>query len=155
MGEIIPRPFKEDLRVGMLKVHTNMYAEQFRFYQGWDGLVIEGLGIAGNVPINEIDESTKEHTNIYHTIQELIKKGAIVAVTSQAINGGINMNVYSTGRKMQQAGMIGNYCDMTPETAFIKLAWLLSNYQKEEVPELFGLNLVGEISARPEQVDIH
>ena len=152
--ELIPRPFKEDLKVGMLKVHTNMYAEQFKFYQGWDGLVVEGLGIAGNVPINEIDDYTKEHTKIYQTIQELTKKGTIVAATSQTIYGGINMNVYSTGRKMQQAGMLGNYCDMTPETAFVKLAWLLSNYAKEEVPELFIMNLVGEISPRLENTEV-
>jgi len=151
--EVKARFMKEDIEVGILKVHPNMSAEQFAFYHGWDGLIIEGLGIAGHVPINEIDEFTKEHAKIYGTIKDLVQKGVIVAATTQTIYGGINMNVYSTGRKMQDAGIIGNYLDMTPETAFIKLAWLISNYPKEEVPELFCTNLVGEISSRLEVVE--
>lgn len=148
VSDVKPKLFKTDIKIGMLKVHTNMYAEQFVFYKGWDGLVVEGLGIAGNVPINEIDEFTKEHTAILKTITKLTASGTVVAVAPQTIFGRIDMNVYSTGRKMQEAGMIGNYCDMTPETAFIKLAWLLSNYPREKVKELFVQNLRGEISER-------
>ncbi len=133
------------IKVAMLKVHTNMRAEQFLFYENYDGLIIEGLGIAGNVPINEIDENTKENTKIKKALEKIIKKGVVVAATTQTIYGGVNMNVYSTGRIMQEMGIIGNHCDMTPETAFIKLAWLLSNHPKQ-VKDLFGKNLRGEIS---------
>jgi len=58
------------------------------------------------------------------------------------------MNVYSTARDLSAAGVVGNLSDMTPETTFIKLAWLLSNYKKEEVAELITKNLRGEIKAR-------
>ncbi len=61
------------------------------------------------------------------------------------------MNIYSPGRKLLDIGMLGNYLDMTPETAFIKLAWLLSNYPKNKVRELYSTNLVGEISKRLEK----
>ena len=61
------------------------------------------------------------------------------------------MNVYTPGRQLIEAGVIGNYTDMTPETAFVKLAWLLSNYKKEQVKELFSKNLRGEISDRSEK----
>ncbi|MDO8660426.1 MAG: Glu-tRNA(Gln) amidotransferase subunit GatD, partial [Candidatus Woesearchaeota archaeon] len=144
------RPFKEDLKVGILKMHTNMYASQYLLYKGWDGLVLEGSGMAGNIPINEIDEYTKEHTVIFNTVKELIKTGTVVLTTTQTLYGALNMNVYTTGRKMQDAGILGNFCDMIPEVAFIKLAWLLSNYPKEEVKELLCMNLVGEISSRIE-----
>ena len=60
------------------------------------------------------------------------------------------MNVYDTGRKMQEAGILGNLLDMTTETAFIKLAWLLSNYKDKDVRELISKNLRGEISTRIE-----
>jgi L-asparaginase/Glu-tRNA(Gln) amidotransferase subunit D len=36
---------------------------------------------------------------------------------------------------------------MTPETAYIKLGWLLSNYPKD-VKEMFGENLRGELGSR-------
>ena len=57
------------------------------------------------------------------------------------------MDVYAYGRKLQAAGVIGNGTDMLTETAFVKLAWLLSNYPKQ-VKELYGKNLRGEISER-------
>ena len=71
----------------------------------------------------------------------------------QTINGIINMDVYSPGRKLQELGIIGNHTDMTPETAFIKLAWLLSNAPKEKVAELYCTNLVGELSERLENIE--
>jgi len=77
----------------------------------------------------------------------LSKKMPLVA-TTQTIFGRVNMNVYSTGRKMQDIGILGNYSDMLTETAFIKLAWLLSNFKKEDVRSLIGENLRGEISKR-------
>ncbi len=145
-----PKLFKEKLKVGLLKMHTNMYAEEIGFYENFDGIVAEGFGIAGNVPINETDESTKEHTKIFNTIKKMTSEGIIVFAATQTIFGRVNMNVYSTGRRMQEAGIIGNYSDMTAETAFIKLAWLLSNYPRDKVKELMNVNLRGEISSRSE-----
>jgi L-asparaginase/Glu-tRNA(Gln) amidotransferase subunit D len=49
---------------------------------------------------------------------------------------------------MLQIGILGNNCDMTTETAFIKLAWLLSNFPKNEAKEKMEKNLRGEISER-------
>ncbi len=147
------RPFKENIKVGMLKAHPNMYASEFEFYKGFDGLLIEGLGIAGHVPINEIDDETKEHTKIADAIKKLVQAGTVIAAATQTISGGINMNVYSTGRKMQELGIIGNLTDMTPETGFIKLAWLLSNYPKDKAKEMYAQNLAGEISSRLENVE--
>lgn len=146
------RPFKDNLKIGLLKVHTNMYASEFEAYKGFDGLILEGTGL-GHLPINEIDEFTKEHAKIAETIKKLTQAGTIVAATTQTIYGGIDMNVYSTGRKMQELGIIGNGTDMTPETAFIKLAWLLSNAPKDKVKELYSTNLVGEISERLEKIE--
>jgi len=145
------RPFKEQLKVGLLKAHTNMYASEFEAYKGFDGLVLEGTGL-GHLPINEIDDFTKEHAKIANAIGQLTKAGTAVAIATQTVHGRIDLNVYSTGRKMQELSIIGNDTDMTPETAFIKLAWLLSNAPKDKVKEMFETNLVGEISARLEKV---
>jgi len=137
--------FNEKLKIGLLKVHTNMYASELRAYADFDGLVIEGTGL-GHMPINKIDNFTKEHTLILSELSRLAKKIPIV-MTTQTLFGNVNMNVYSTGRILKEAGILGNYADMLPETAFIKLAWLLSNYPKQ-VKELIGKNLHGEINER-------
>ena len=80
-------------------------------------------------------------------LKKLTKKIPVV-MTSQCIFGRINMNVYSTGRKLIEAGILGNLNDMTTETAFIKLAWLLSNRNKKEVPILIHQNFRNELNKR-------
>jgi glutamyl-tRNA(Gln) amidotransferase subunit D len=146
------RLFKENIKVGFLKSHPNLTAQEIEFYKGFDGLVLEGTGF-GHLPINEIDEATKEHTKIADAVKKLIQAGTVVAATTQTISGGVNLNVYSTGRKMQELGIIGNLTDMTPETAFIKLAWLLSNETKEKAKEMYSKNICGEISPRLENIE--
>ena len=145
---VSPKLFKEKLKVGVIKVHTNMYAEQFAVYKNWDGLVIEGTGIAGNIPIHKIDEYTGEHTKIYTVLKKMIKDGLVAVAASQTIFGRIDMNVYNTGREMQDIGIVGNNGDMTAETAFIKLSWLLSNYPPQKAKEMMIQNLRGEIGER-------
>ena len=142
-------PIKEDLKIGITYCYPNMHAEQFKTFSGYDGLVIAGTGL-GHAPIMEIDKYTKENAKILKEIEGLIKKGTITVMTTQTIFGEIDMNIYAPGRTLQEIGVLGNYCDMTIETAYIKLAWLLSNYPKAKTKELFGQNLVGEISERIE-----
>ena len=141
--------FNPKLKIGILKAHPNMIAKEVFNYNGFDALILEGVGLAGNFPINKIDEFTKENKKIYNEIKKLAKKIPVIA-TSQTIYGRINMNVYSTGRLLQEAGVLGNYLDMLTETAFIKISWLLSNYPKNKVKELVHENLHGEISKRTE-----
>ena len=59
------------------------------------------------------------------------------------------MDVYQPARELQDLGVLGHLCDMTPETAFIKLAWLLSNEPKR-VRELYAKDLRGELRERSE-----
>ncbi len=138
------RPFDEKIRVGVLPMHTNMYASEFLTYKGFDGLLLLGTGL-GHCPIITFDAHTKEHNAILNSIKSLAKK-SVVAIASQTGHGRINMDVYSPGRMLIDAGVIGNLHDMPWETAFIKLAWLLSHYPKKEAKRLFSLNLVGEIT---------
>ena len=130
--------FDEKIKVGILKSHPHMYPEEFLSYKDFDGLVIEVTGL-GHIPTDK-------------EILEAVKKiKAVMVMAPQTIYGRLQMNVYSTGREIQGLGILGNYSDMTPETTFIKLAWLLSNYKKEEVKELITKNLRGEISERTEK----
>ena len=69
-------------------------------------------------------------------------------MSPQCIFGRVDMNVYDSGRKLIEAGVLGNYNNMTLEAAFIKLAWLLSNYTKREVNTLISENMHGELSPR-------
>lgn len=138
--------FKEDLKIGMLKAHPNMIAKELENYAAFHGLVIEGTGL-GHFPINVIDKETKEHAKILKVLEKIAKKIPVI-MTSQAFFGRINMNVYSTGRILKEKNVLGDYCDLLPETAFIKLAWVLSNYPKKDVAAIMHENVRGEITKR-------
>ncbi len=147
-GKFALRLFNENLKIGILKSHPQLFPEEIAFYKDFDGMIFEVSGL-GHFPISKMDDHTQISEKIFVEIKKLAAK-IPVAVAPQTIYGRVNMDVYSNGRKMLSAGVLGNMCDMTPETAFIKLAWLLSNYKGNEIKELYGKNLRGEISDRTE-----
>jgi glutamyl-tRNA(Gln) amidotransferase subunit D len=110
--------------------------------EGYKGLVIEGTGL-GHAP---------EH--LHESLKEAIDSDIIVTMTSQCIWGRTNLNVYRPGVEMLQMGVVP--CkDMLPETALVKLMWLLGNYDDlDEIRNLMARNLVGEIRPRTE-IDQH
>ena len=75
-------------------------------------------------------------------------------MASQTIWGRVNMDVYSPGRALQELGVLGQGCDTHLETAFIKLAWLLSQHP-DNARELYGTDLRGEVSIRSPLEDTH
>ncbi len=138
---------KMEERVSILYIRPNMRPEQFDFYskQRYKGLVIVGTGL-GHTPLHVVDDLTKVHTKIKDALKKL-SKNCVVVMAPQTIYGRINMNVYNKGRDLLAIGVIPG-ADMTPETAFIKLAWLLGNYPRVRVEGLFRKNLAGEIGER-------
>ena len=63
--------------------------------------------------------------------------------------GRINLNVYSAGRLLAEAGAIGHLCDFTPEAAYVKLMWVLGREKMmEKVRALMESDVAGEITAR-------
>lgn len=133
----------EKLRIGMLYVHPNMFVDEIKAYEGYDGLVIMGCGV-GNLPINEIDDETKEHGKILNATKALVKKGTGVVMTLQPLFGSVEHNIYTTGRTIQAAGVLGHGTYITPEAAFIKLAWLLTHH-KDHLATHWNQNICGEL----------
>ncbi|MFA6709862.1 MAG: Glu-tRNA(Gln) amidotransferase subunit GatD [Candidatus Methanomethylophilaceae archaeon] len=100
------------------------------------GVVISGSGLGH---VNE---------NMIPLIKKAVAKGTIVVMTSQCLNGQTNMNVYNTGRDLLKAGVISVF-DMLPETAYVKLMWVLANSEdRDEAERLMRTPLAGEMSQR-------
>lgn len=144
-GKFKVLPFK-DVKVGIIKTRPNMFSEEFSFYKNYDGLIIEGTGI-GNAPVMSFDKDSEESEKIFAAIKKL---KIPIALTSQTVYGRINMDVYSVSRKLKEIGVMGNQSDMMTETAYVKLAWLISNYPNK-IEEMYSENLRGEITERTEQ----
>ena len=141
---IVKDKFEE--KVAILKTHPNMFPEQFEFYKSYEGLVIEGTGL-GQAPVGTPNEISKIHAKNLEAIKKIIKNGCVVVMASQCIFGRVQMHVYSDAIDLANAGVIPGG-DMLAETAFIKLAWLLGNYKKDEAKEMVSKNLRGELNER-------
>jgi len=97
---------------------------------------VEGTGL-GHTP-----------ESLYPSIERAIQEEVPVAMTSQCIWGRTNMKVYSTGRDLLEKGVF-SLEDMLPETAYVKMMWVLDKTQDvDEVEEMMKSNLAGEISSR-------
>jgi glutamyl-tRNA(Gln) amidotransferase subunit D (EC 6.3.5.7) len=129
-----------DERVALIKFYPGMTSEVIDFLvdRGYHGIVIEGTGF-GHVA-----------NRLIPSLQRAVESGVPVVITTQTLFGHVNLNVYSTGRRMLQAGVIPAE-DMLPETAFVKLSWVLARTRDmDEVRRLMLTNLAGEINPRHE-----
>ncbi|WP_297979820.1 Glu-tRNA(Gln) amidotransferase subunit GatD [uncultured Methanobrevibacter sp.] len=123
-------------KVALIKSFPGITNEivDYHIDRGYKGLLIEGTGL-GHVP-DYMVESLKRAND----------EGIPVVMTSQCLYGTINMNVYSTGRLLQDAGVISGM-DMTPETAYVKLAWALGQSDDlNKVKEIIQTNIAGELN---------
>lgn len=134
--------YDEKLKIGLIHSRPNMFSKEFEIYQGFDGMILVGTGL-GHFPITKFDDNTKENSEIFKSIQKLSKTIPTV-MTTQTVSGRVNLNVYSPGRALKEAGVLGHNCNIIYETAYMKLAYLLSNF-KEDVEKLYSENLVGEL----------
>lgn len=127
-----------DSEVFLLKLTPGTKPEIFDLLVGlgYRGFVIEAFGMGG-MHSNLRDLPSK--------LAELAKKKIPVVVKSQCHLGTSRLDVYEVGRKAESAGVVcaGN---MTTESAFAKLKFLLSNgYSCDQIKEKFTENFVGEI----------
>lgn len=125
-------------KVGFIKSFPGISEEYVEYHidKGYKGLVIEGTGL-GHVPNNLIDSFKRAQD-----------ESIPVIMTSQCLYGRVNMNVYSTGREILDAGVI-SALDMTPETTYVKLCWALGQSDDyEKVKEIMHENIAGEFSKK-------
>ncbi len=132
--------------VALIYVHPNMKPELISKLDSYDGVVLMGTGL-GHVPTGAFE--AKNVKSIFKPIKELIQSGIPVVMSPQCISGRICMRVYSNGRLLKEAGVIGDDADWTPEAAYTKLCWVLGQTKKmKEIEKLMHTNIVGEISSR-------
>tara|TARA_B100001250_G_scaffold233050_1_gene200115 strand:- start:557 stop:1822 length:1266 start_codon:yes stop_codon:yes gene_type:complete len=121
-----------DDNIGLVWSHPGLKVEDWEnMVSGKNGIVIAGTGL-GHI-----------NSDLLGTIQNT-SKDIPVAMSSQCLAGSTNLNVYRNGRKLLESGVVETY-DMLPETALVKMMWL-SKHNHDNVKEMMGQNLVGEIS---------
>jgi L-asparaginase/Glu-tRNA(Gln) amidotransferase subunit D len=119
--------FNEELKIGFFKVHPNMFAWELDHLVQYDAVVIEGTGI-GNLPQN--NDNSKQDKAILNKLHEICDKTKVFAGV-QTVYGEVSLDIYSRGRDIQDAGVIGNRINLTTESTFCRIAYALSQTQKD------------------------
>lgn len=124
--------------VALIKSFPGLDGEIIDYHldKGYKGIVLEGTGL-GHTP-----------DHLLPALERAADYQVPVIMTSQCLYGKVNMNVYSTGRRLLSAGIIPGE-DMLPETAYVKLCWTLGQTEKlDEVKKIMTTNLAGEIEEK-------
>jgi len=132
-------------KIALVKFYPGQKPDILEYYlaEGYRGVVIEGSGL-GHVASSEVKHSWLP------AIRKLVREGMVVCMTTQTIYGRVDPYVYSPGRELLKAGVL-YLGDMLPETAFVKLGWVLGHKQwrtAEKVREMMLHNFAHEFSAR-------
>lgn len=133
-----------NLKLGFFKAHPSVNPWEISNLSNYDGVVIEGTGL-GHIGVNVVDVHTKVHDENLIALKELCKD-TITVMGVQTVYGDTNMNVYSSGRYIQEAGVLGNLMNLTTETLFIRMAYIFSKIgdkDKVRFKEMWEENLEG------------
>lgn len=128
---------KFEENISLLKFHPGFNSEIIDKIIELDtkGIILEGTGL-GHV-----------NSRCNKSIKKAIDNGMFVGMTSQCLQGRINMTVYSAGRNLLNIGVIPLE-DMLPETALVKLMWAYGNYENKEIKNIMLKNIAEEYTER-------
>jgi glutamyl-tRNA(Gln) amidotransferase subunit D len=124
-----------DPKVALIHFHPGQGASEVEAaVQGVHGLVVAGTGL-GHVAHDLIP-----------VLARLVRDGVAVVMTTQTLQGRVNLHVYDTGRDLLKAGVLSGE-DMLPETALVKLMWVLGHTREPaEVATSMATNVAGELN---------
>ncbi|MBI2040814.1 MAG: Glu-tRNA(Gln) amidotransferase subunit GatD [DPANN group archaeon] len=151
--ERVTADVKFEPRVALVKFFPGQSPEIIDYYlsKKYRGLVIEASGL-GHVPVDTKDKKL----GWLPKIKKAIDSGILVCFAPQTLYGGLNQFVYAPARQLHDAGVL-YLGDMLPETALVKLGWVLAHSKKLVVAkQLMLANLVGELNPRiPEEAFLY
>lgn len=135
--DLVLKPAFEE-GVALIRFHPDLNPEVIGWYvdKGYRGIVLEGTGL-GHVG-----------KALYDPLERAMEGGLLIVMTSQCLWGRVNMNVYDTGMDLQALGVIP-LGDMLPETALVKMMWVLGQTKNpEEARMLLLTNIAHEFSPK-------
>ncbi len=139
--------------VALIYSHPGLKPKLVDSLAEYDGVVFAGTGL-GHVATNAFNAPNV--LSVLPEIKALSDSGIPVVMASQCIYGRVNLNIYTAGRLLQDAGVIGSGADWTPEAAYAKLCWVLGHEKDpKKVAAEMMMPIAGEISSKSgiEEVD--
>ena len=138
-----PRKYSENVRIAQFIAGPYLHEEEIEAIvaNGPQAIVIHGTGL-GHLPIDDPGDGAPENTKVWRALTRCVNRNIPVVVVTQCINGPIDMNVYSKGRKQQEMGLLGHGSVTSPDTTVVKIHYALSN--NKDVAGVLTQNLCGE-----------
>ena len=106
-GAVSCELYDEGLKVGVFMAHPHLCAEEIEMLRVYDGVVFANTGL-GNLGITGFDSCSRVNEKNAVALRELVKC-VPVCVSTQCVHGKVNLNVYSSGRRLQELGGVGEF----------------------------------------------
>ncbi|HCW32089.1 MAG: hypothetical protein UT55_C0014G0005 [Candidatus Peregrinibacteria bacterium GW2011_GWE2_39_6] len=123
-------------KIGVIRLTPGMQPQLLKtmINSGLEGVIIVAFG-PGNIP-----------NNLIQTIEETVKSGIPVVVSTPMEEGQTNLKAYEVGYQALKVGVIES-CDMTLEACITKLMWCLSQTRDvKKIRNMMNMDYAGEIS---------
>ena len=138
---IVDDKFEE--KIALVQIYPGMDPGIIDFYvkKGYKGIILTATAL-GHVP-------TMSKNSLISVLKKAIDKKVAVVIASQTLYGRTHPYVYTNLRKLSvEAGCIFAE-DMLPETAYVKLGWVLGHTNDlAQIKKLMLENVAGEITHR-------
>ncbi|MBN2566929.1 Glu-tRNA(Gln) amidotransferase subunit GatD [Candidatus Woesearchaeota archaeon] len=133
-------------KTALVQVYPGMDPKVIDFYvdAGYRGIVLAATAL-GHVPTNG-------KKSIIPNLARAQEKGIAIVVASQTLYGRVHPYVYTNLRRLSVELGCLFVEDMLPETAYIKLGWVLGHAKRpEDVKRMMLEDVAGEITERSEE----
>lgn len=138
---------KFEHKTALIYVYPGMNPDIFDYYleKKYKGIVIAATALGHVATINPKYSLIKK-------LKKLIDENVAIIISTQTIYGRVHPYVYTNLRKLSVELDCIFVEDMLPETAYVKLGWVLGHTHKiDEVKKMMLTNYAGEISERTDE----
>ena len=132
-----------DEKVGLVKMVPGLDPKLLDYMlQRNDALILECFGVGG-LPAYEDEE-------LLRLVDKYTAAGKFIVVTTQVQNEGSDLTVYSVGHGLKQNPLVLEGYDMTSESLYAKMMWILGQTKEpKEVAKLFYTPVAHDILRCP------
>jgi glutamyl-tRNA(Gln) amidotransferase subunit D len=135
-----PTFYDTKIKIAQLLAGPHLFADMISAAEnnGYSAILIHGTGL-GHLPIENTMDDAPENDELANGISEC---SIPIIMANQCINGPVDLNVYSKGRRQQELGILGHGSTCSPEALMLKIHWALSN--GKDLHQTLSSNLCGE-----------